>query len=156
MSRNVSTRIHAVAGTLALLLVASFFTATTLVELFGDADAILSVKRLIVCGLVLLVPVMAAVGLSGSRLAGSSQAPLIRLKRQRMALIAVNGLLVLTPCAIVLFWLANQGEFGMLFTTIQLLELLAGALNITLLTLNLRLGFRMRRKRMPVRATTGV
>jgi hypothetical protein len=97
-------------------------------------------------GLLLLVPAMAAVGLSGRRLAGSSTAAIIQRKQRRMVVIAANGLLVLLPCALTLAWLAAAGDFGSLFYAVQGIELLAGGVNIMLLLLNMRLGLQMTRR----------
>ena len=58
--------IHAAAGTLAMLLVASFWTSTLVSELFLDTQAIVAVKQTIAkYGLVCLVIAMAATGGSG-------------------------------------------------------------------------------------------
>ena len=60
-----------------------------------------------------------------------------------MPLIAANGLLVLVPCAIVLNRWAAAGAFDVMFYTVQALELLAGAVNLTLMGLNIRDGLTM-------------
>ncbi len=68
---------------------------------------------------------------------------MFRIRQQRMAAIAAIGLLILTPCAAILQKLSASGEFGIAFSSVQALELLGGAVNITLMSLNLRAGLRL-------------
>jgi hypothetical protein len=69
---------------------------------------------------------------------------LARRKLRRMPFIAANGLLVLVPSALYLAAAARSGSFGTAFIAVQAIELAAGAVNITLLGLNLRDGLRLR------------
>jgi hypothetical protein len=62
---------------------------------------------------------------------------------------AALGLVVLVPSALAL---ASGSLTGRYYATVQGLELVAGAINMTLLALNLRDGLRMRRAREPARA----
>lgn len=132
--------LHPVAGTVGLLCIATFWSATVAVELLGSPAAVLAVKTAILWGLLLLVPAMALAGASGFRLAGASAEPRIVRKRRRMPVIALNGLLVLVPCAVFLQARAAAGDFGTGFAAVQALELAAGALNLVLMGLNLRDG----------------
>ena len=153
MPRSSFRRLHLVSSVLALLLPAAFLTATVGVELFGDAAAILTIKRGIAWGLVVLVPSMAAAALSGKRLAGRSRAGVIVAKQRRTRIAALNGILVLVPSAIALYVLAARGDFGRLFVTVQTVELIAGPINVGLLALNARDGLRLSgRAKRPVRA----
>lgn len=63
-----------------------------------------------------------------------------------MQIIAANGLLILLPCAFFLAGRAQAGQFDAVFTGVQALELAAGALNIALLSLNMRHGLSLGRK----------
>jgi hypothetical protein len=45
---KLKNKVHLIAGVIATLTIASFFTATILVELFGSREAIATVKSLIV------------------------------------------------------------------------------------------------------------
>ncbi len=63
-----------------------------------------------------------------------------------MPFIAANGLLVLVPCAIVLNRWAASGSFDTAFHALQAIELIAGAINLTLMGLNARDGLRMTRR----------
>lgn len=137
-------QVHLAAGLLATLTIAAFFFSTLVVELFGSDDAVKALKALIVMpGLFILVPAIAATGGSGFFLARSRQGRLVAAKKKRMPLIAANGLLVLVPCAIVLNRWAAAGAFDAMFYTVQALELLAGAVNLTLMGLNIRDGLTM-------------
>ncbi|WP_420224402.1 hypothetical protein [Pigmentiphaga litoralis] len=61
-----------------------------------------------------------------------------------MKLIAANGLLILLPSAFFLAARANSGQFGTDFYAVQTIELVAGAANIVLMSLNVRDGLRLR------------
>jgi hypothetical protein len=148
-------RAHLAAGLTATLTIAVFFGATVISELFGSYEAIASVKSLIVMpGLFILVPALAATGGSGFALARSRQGRLVDAKKRRMPFIAANGLLVLLPCAIVLDRWAGAGNFTAAFYLVQGVELLAGAANLILMALNIRDGLRLsgsvRRTRLSV------
>ncbi len=135
---------HLIAGFLATLIIATFFLSAVLVELFGSHEAVAIVKSLIVLpGLFILVPAIAATGGTGFYLSKSRQGPLVDLKKKRMPFIAVNGLLVLIPCAIFLNRWAAAGAFDTTFYMVQALELLAGAINLTLMGMNIRDGMRL-------------
>jgi len=67
-----------------------------------------------------------------------------------MRIIAANGLLVLLPLAIALWWLASKGMVEEPFFWLQRLELLAGLVNLALLGMNMRAGLRLRRPRRAV------
>ena len=132
-------QIHCIAGLLATLTIATFFLATLGVELFGSHAAVAGVKSWIVMpGLFMLVPALAATGGSGWFLSKSRQARLVAAKQQRMPFIAANGLLVMIPCAIVLNHWAAAGTFDTTFYGVQALELLVGAVNLTLMGMNIR------------------
>lgn len=136
--------VHRIAGIVALLCIATFFTATVLIELFGSHEAVAQVKSLIVTpGLWILIPAIAAAGGSGMFLSRSRRGRLVDAKKKRMPFIAANGLLVLLPCAIVLNRWAAAGNFGSGFYLLQAVELLAGATNLALMGLNVRDGLRM-------------
>jgi len=135
---------HFIAGLLATLTIATFFLSTVIVELFGSHEAVAIVKSLIVMpGLFILVPAIAATGGSGFALSKSRQGRLVDSKKKRMPFIAANGLLVLLPSAIFLDRWASAGSFDTAFYLVQSVELLAGAVNLTLMGLNIRDGIKM-------------
>lgn len=134
---------HSAAGSVALLCIATFWASTVVSELFLSTAHVITVKNGILTGMWLLIPAMAATGISGFILARQRKGRLVDVKQRRMRNVAANGLLILIPCAIALARLANAGEFDVVFYAIQCVELLAGAINIRLLVLNARDGLRL-------------
>ena len=113
-------QVHFIAGLLAIVTIAAFFIATIIVELFGAPEAVATVKALIVMpGLFILVPAIAATGASGFFLSKSRQGRLVEIKKRRMPFIAANGLVVLIPCAIFLNRWASAGTFDSTFYLVQ-------------------------------------
>jgi hypothetical protein len=151
-------RLHLIAGIAAPLCIATFFLSTVLVEFFGSHDAVARLKSLIVApGLWILIPAIAAAGGSGVVLSGSRKGRLVASKKKRMPFIAANGLVVLVPCAVVLNRWASAGSFDTAFYVVQAIELVAGAVNLTLMGLNVRDGLRTtgRLRHDPSDATRG-
>ena len=147
--------IHPIAGTIALLTIATFWLSTAATELFGSTAAVVAVKTAIPWGFLLLVPAMAAAGGTGiGMVRGRKLGGVLKQKAQRMPIIAANGILVLIPAALFLAARARSGNFDGWFYAVQMIELVAGATNITLLALNMRDGLKMkgrlRRNRKPV------
>lgn len=140
----VKSKIHPVAAIVATLCIASFFTATILAELFGSKESISAVKNLIVMpGLFILIPAIAITGGTGFSLAKNWKGRLVEGKQKRMPFIVANGLLILLPCAIFLNQWASVGSFDAKFYAVQCLELFAGAINLILMSMNMRDGLRM-------------
>ncbi len=102
-------------------------------ELWLGPASVAAVKNAILTGKWGLIPAMAR----------SRSGRLVNAKRRRMQVAVANGLLVLLPSAWVLAGWASAGRFDAAFYTLQGVELLAGAVNWTLLTLNMRDGLRM-------------
>lgn len=140
----MSKKIHLAAGLLATLSIATFFVSTVIVEFFGSHEAVAMVKAWIVMpGLFILVPALAATGGTGVFLAKSRQGRLVEAKKKRMPYIAANGILIMIPCAIVLDRWAAAGVFDLTFYVVQTLELLVGAVNLSLMGMNIRDGLKM-------------
>ncbi len=150
-------RIHALAGTLAFFTIAVFWISTAVSELFGSPSDIAAVKQSILWGLLILVPALIATGGTGTSLAYRRAGPKLDRKKRRMPVIAANGLMILVPSAFFLAYKAGLGEFDTWFYAVQALELGAGAINLTLMALNIRDGMllsgRIRRNR-PSRVET--
>jgi hypothetical protein len=140
---DVARRVHPFAGGLALLTMLSFWTSTVAVEVFGDRGDIVTVKHAIMWGLLLLVPALAATGGTGFALGGRSSDPRILAKKRRMPVVAAIGLLVLVPCVLYLGTTVSPSDLGDHFDLVQGAELVAGAVNITLMSLNARDGLRL-------------
>lgn len=150
----MKTFVHAGAGTIAMILIAGFLTATLTSELLLDATAILVVKKAILAGLCLLIPALAITGGSGFSLARGRHSPAIDRKRWRMKIIVANGLLVLLPLAILLYRRVDEGLLDGVFYAMQTLELLAGSTQLTLLALNFRDGRKLSRGKRLAAAKT--
>jgi len=140
-------KLHAAAGSLTLLTIATFWSSTIVTELFGSHVLIAQTKALILWGMVVLIPAMATAGATGAALSKNRKGPVIARKSRRMKIIAANGLLILLPSAMFLALRAGSGQFDAVFYSIQAVELIAGATNITLLTANLRDGLAMAARR---------
>lgn len=137
-------KIHLLAAVVATLCIAVFFISTIIVELFGSLDMIAVIKFLIVTpGLFILIPAMVIVAGSGFSLGKSRKGRLVNVKKKRMPFIALNGLFILTPCAIFLSIWATSGIFDTTFYIVQGIELVAGAVNLVLMGLNMRDGLKM-------------
>jgi hypothetical protein len=136
--------IHPVAGAVAMVTIATFWLSTALSELFASHAAIASIKTAIPWGFLLLIPALALAGGSGAILAKGRRAGLIGAKSKRMPYMAANGILILIPSALFLASKAKAAEFDAAFYAVQALELIAGATNIALLSLNMRDGLRMK------------
>lgn len=132
--------IHPLAGLVAILTIATFWLSTVISELFASEAAVIAVKTAIPWGFFLLVPALAATGGSGFFLSQGQRKGLVGAKLKRMPFIGANGLLVLIPSALFLASKAKAGEFDGTFYSVQVLELIAGAINITLLGLSMRDG----------------
>jgi len=72
-----------------------------------------------------------------------------------MKIVAANGLLILLPSAFVLASWANAGRFDAMFYALQGVELLAGAVNFSLLALNMRDGLKLSGRLAPKRPAPG-
>jgi len=151
MSRRAVRSLHLAASLTAVAIVALFLAATLAAEVVGG-DAPTEVKHWIARAVVVLVPVMAAAALSGRRLAGGSRAAPVRRKLRRTQVAAAIGVLVLGPCALALDHLSGRDDVDTTLAIVQLIELVAGASNLALLSLNVRDGLAMRARRTSLRA----
>ncbi|UWU75586.1 hypothetical protein N2603_37195 [Bradyrhizobium huanghuaihaiense] len=136
--------IHPVAGALPVATIGTFWLSTVLSELFASHATVAAVKGTIPWGFLLLIPALATTGGIGISMAKGRRAGLIGTKFKRMPFIAGNDILILIPSALFLASKAQAAEFDVTFYAVQVLELVAGATNITLLALNMRDGLKMR------------
>ena len=140
-------KIHPIAALIATVCIATFFTSSIFVELLGSAEWVAKVKQLIVMpGLFILVPAMAISGATGFALSKERKGRLVKGKKKRMPIIGLNGILILIPCAIILNQWAASASFDTKFYLVQGLELLAGAVNLGLMTLNIRDGRKLSKR----------
>lgn len=134
--------IHRCAAITATLTIACFFLSSLTAELMGSPEQVAQVKHLIVFpGLFILIPAMALTGATGFAMGHSGKR--IDQKKKRMRIAGINGVLVLLPAALYLNHLASAGLFNQTFYLIQALELMAGAINLSLMAMNIRDGLRM-------------
>jgi len=136
-------RIHAIAGGIGFLMIFLFWTSTAFSELFASHETIAAVKDLILNGMFVLIPAMAIVGGSGIAMGRRRKDAPARAKKKRMPIIALNGLLILLPAAWFLAGKAAAREFDNIFYIVQVVELIAGAANLTMMGLNIRDGLKM-------------
>ena len=140
----MKNKIHLTAAVIATLCIATFFTSSILVELLGTHESVAMVKRLIVMpGLFILIPAIAMTGGTGFALSNNRKGRLVENKKKRMPFIAANGILILLPAAIFLNQWAASGLFDTRFYIVQSLELMVGAINLSLMAMNIRDGLRM-------------
>lgn len=136
-------RIHAIAGITGFAVILIFWSSTLVSELFGSLDDVTAVKTSIPWGMIVLIPALAIAGASGIVMGRKWKGPLVSSKQRRMPFIALNGLLILVPCAFFLASKAAAGVFDIWFYGIQSIELIAGATNLCLMRLNIRDGLTM-------------
>jgi hypothetical protein len=142
----MSAKTHPIAGLTAFLTILTFWLSTVTSEPLGSHEMIVQLKESIPWGFLILLPALVTTGLSGTQLASGSSHPTIVKKRRRMPIIAANGLLILIPASLYLAKLASVGDFGALFYGVQAIELIAGAINLSLMALNIRDGIRLRQR----------
>ncbi|MEM9572089.1 MAG: hypothetical protein AAF996_11525 [Pseudomonadota bacterium] len=140
----MKSKIHALAGIVGFLCIFAFWTSTAYAELFTAHETVAAVKSMILRGMFILVPAMAISGGLGISIGAKWKSPLAHAKKKRMPIIALNGLCILLPSAYFLAFKSSAGEFDLWFYSVQVLELCAGALNLTLMGLNIRDGLRMK------------
>ena len=140
-------KIHALSGSIALLTISTFWISTVLSEVFASHATIATVKTGVLLGMIVLIPAMATAGATGAALGKGWKLPQVGRKSKRMQIIAANGLLILLPSAIFLALRARADQFDALFYSVQALELIAGATNITLLTRNMKDGLALRARK---------
>ncbi len=145
--RVIKRKVHVITAFASFMFIASFWISTVVSELFLSHEAIVAVKQAIAYALIVFIPTMAAVGGTGFSLGGKSTHALVLAKRRRMPVIALTGLLVLVPAALFLNTKAQAGEFDSIFYLMQIIELLAGASNLTLMGMNIRDGLRLTRRK---------
>lgn len=135
--------VHSTAGAIALFAIATFWISTVLSETLGSVASVVAVKSAIPWGFLILVPAVMTTGRSGFLLSKGRRGGLVGAKIKRMPIFMLNGLLVLIPSAFYLASKAKTEAFDTGFYSVQVLELLAGTVNLTILGLNTRDGLKM-------------
>ena len=141
--------VHAIAGITGFLCISIFWVSTAFSELFLSHESVALVKSLILQGMFILVPAMAVAGGSGMAIGAKWKSPAALAKKKRMPVIAFNGLCILLPSAYFLAQKSNANEFDTWFYTVQVLELGVGAINLSLMGLNIRDGLKLKGRLKP-------
>ena len=140
----MKTKIHPIAGVTGFILILAFVLSTVFSELFGSYETIATVKRIIFWGMFVLLVALAGAGASGLSLLGKRTEPLALTKQQRGPISFMTSLLVLLPSAFFLSRWASANSFDGWFYGVQALELVASALVIAMVGLNIRDGLALR------------
>jgi hypothetical protein len=139
--------IHRVATFTATLCIITFLLSTLSVEIFGSLESVAKIKSMIVSpGLFILIPAMVIAGATGFSLSKGRKGKLVEAKKKRMPIIALNGLIVLVPAAITLNNWAAVGSFDQVFYSVQVLEVIAGTVNATLMIKSILDGRKLTRR----------
>lgn len=136
----MKTRAHAIAGAMALFIILCFWTSTVISELLLTNQAVALVKLGVMYGMIVLVPAMMLAGATGMTLGKTRSGEIVTRKKKRMPVIALNGVIILIPSAIFLYWKSSAGEFDSAFYIAQGGELIAGLANIALIAMSMRDG----------------
>lgn len=140
--------LHVAAGSIALMTISTFWVSTVLSELLATHETIATVKTAVLWGMLILIPAMAIAGATGSIMGKGWRLREVGRKTKRMKIIAATGILILLPSAVFLALRAQAGQFDSIFYSLQAVELVAGATNITLLGRNMKDGMALRTRRI--------
>ena len=140
----MKSKLHAMAGVIGFLCIVTFWTSTTLSELFGSHETIAAIKGYIFKGMFILLPALVAAGASGVSLLGKRTDALALAKQKRGPIAFMTGLFVLLPCAYFLSSRASAGMFDTLFYGVQAVELVASTVCVAMIGLNIRDGLALR------------
>jgi len=132
--------LHKFAAIGAMVIIALFFLSTLISEIFLGVEEIVFVKIAITYLIPFLVIFMALTGISGNKLGKKINSKEVLAKQKLIKIVAVNGILVLIPLAFTLRSYAENLEFTLFFWSLQILELIAGATNLFLMSKLARLG----------------
>lgn len=146
-NRLLLRKAHVGSSITATLCILLFWVSTVIVELAGSPADIALVKKLIVFALIILIPSIITTAFTGNRLARNSKHKIVKRKQIRMKFIGANGVLVLVPCAIALFIMSQDLTLSVSFYGIQAVELVAGGTNLILMSLNIRDGIKLSRRK---------
>ena len=142
MKRKTLVRIHLVATMIAAATIATFFCSSLAAEINGDELLIRTVKKGIVLSLPILVIAMPTLGITGNKLAGSSQNPIVFLKKRRMKLVLINGIMLIA-LACFLFYRSHFRAIDSIFMVAQAVEFILGLTNLVLIGLNIAGGLKL-------------
>jgi len=135
--------IHGIAAVTAVICITTFLCSTLISELVQNHELIAEVKhRIATAGLPVLILAMMAAGLTGKVLAGQGSRK-TTLKKKRMQLLMLIGVVVMIPSALFLDHKASAGEFDRYFYGIQMVEVILGLIQLRLVGKNFIAGMKM-------------
>ena len=142
MKRKTILTAHIIATSIAVVTICCFFSISLIAEIVGNQEFIKQVKTGILYALPILLLVMPILGITGKKLAGTSKSPIVIAKMKRMKLVACNGI-ILISLAVYLYFRALTNTMDRTFLGVQIIELVFGATNLTLLGLNIKDGMKL-------------
>jgi hypothetical protein len=142
MKRKTLVRVHIIATVIALLTIATFFISSLIAELNGNEGFIKEVKKTILFALPIMLIAMPALGVTGNKLSGKSQNPIVLAKRKRMRFVFINGIGLIT-LACFLYYRSHYQSIDTTFLVAQVAELVLGLTNLILIGMNIRSGFQL-------------
>jgi CDGSH-type Zn-finger protein len=131
---------HAIAGVIGFICVTIFVASTIFSYLSGDIGSIAATKANIFKWMFLLILALLLAGGTGVSLLGKRTEILATTKQKRGPISFMTSLLVLLPCTYFLSRWAATGTLDTWYYVVQAIELLASALVITMIGLNIRDG----------------
>ncbi|GIC78850.1 hypothetical protein [Moritella sp. F3] len=145
MNTKTLKKIHKTAAIFAFLFITSFLTSTIVADFFATPQQIAHVKSSVLMFIPGLILAMMITGISAAKLyPGVAKGP-FKVKQTRMKIAAINGVFILLPAAIVLAKWSGLGQFNDLYWTVQIVEIIAGMVNLAMIGLNIRDGIRLGR-----------
>ncbi len=88
---------------------------------------------------------MPTLAVTGNMLGGNSKDPTVIIKKRRMKIVSINGVMLIS-LAIFLYYQSHYRTLDGLFLSFQLLELILGLVNLTLIGMNVRSGMILSRR----------
>lgn len=142
MKRKTIVKAHIIATSIAVVTIGCFFSFSLIAEIMGNHEFIKQVKTEVLYCLPILLLAMPMLAITGKKLAGKSKSPIVATKMKRMKFVAFNGI-ILISLAIYLYFRAINNNIDSTFLGVQIIELLFGAINLTLLGLNIKAGMKL-------------
>jgi hypothetical protein len=133
---------HIIATIVGAITIATFFTFSLVAEIKGEEAFIKQVKEGILYCLPVMMVAMPILKITGTKLAGKSQNPIVLAKQKRMKFVLVNGItLIFLACF--LYYRSHYQTIDGIFMATQITEFALGLTNLTLIGMNVKSGFQL-------------
>lgn len=142
MKRKKLVRLHILTTIVAALTISTFFAASLYAEISENVEIIKQVKLIIIKALPIMIIAMPTLNITGNKLVGKSQNPIVLLKKKRMKFVIINGI-ILFLLAIFLYYYSHYRTIDSIFFSAQIAEFIFGLTNLTLIGLNAKSGFQL-------------